>query len=385
MEDLDHMTDHMTEGHLVDDHGDELEGEDLLSPHHIVTLKSVGILVMMGLTTLFCILPYKTYSCEHRQRLISFANCFGGGVLFGTIFLHLIPEVSLQVNQYLEETGTEMPIPLAETLQVLGFCLILFLETLFDQISVRKLKRGILAEDCEKCEAKHNNLHASEKITTEQCNNQATQMDSTETVMIPADKNALLLVSNTMPKRCMVEKRSNLVLLLASLFTHSVFEGGAVGVETKAETVLGLMGAVLIHKCAIALTLGSRLVTQEVRFKTGCVYAVILSIGTPLGIVVGVAVESKLTGSTLLIVTAVIQALGTGIFLYITFAEILFPELKNKVDMGYKISCICLGILIIGCASLLHNHAGHDHGGGHAEHADLLHHDDHDDFGVHHD
>ena len=68
------------------------------------------------------------------------------------------------------------------------------------------------------------------------------------------------------------------------------------------------------------------------------------------------------------------QALGTGIFLYITFAEILFPELKNKRDMRYKIPCICFGILIIGLASLLHTHS---HG---VEHHD----EDHlDDLGTH--
>ena len=53
----------------------------------------------------------------------------------------------------------------------------------------------------------------------------------------------------------------------------------------------------------------SRLVTQDVNFKQGCVYAVLLSIGTPIGIVLGVAVEAQLTGTKLLIVTAVIQVM----------------------------------------------------------------------------
>ena len=53
----------------------------------------------------------------------------------------------------------------------------------------------------------------------------------------------------------------------------------------------------------------SRLVTQDVKFKQGCVYAVILSVGTPIGIVLGVAVEAQLTGPTLLLVTAVIQVI----------------------------------------------------------------------------
>lgn len=59
-----------------------------------------------------------------------------------------------------------------QLLQVLGFCLILFLETLFDQLSVRKLKKGVLAEDCEKCELKHMEIHMAENVSPEQCNNQ---------------------------------------------------------------------------------------------------------------------------------------------------------------------------------------------------------------------
>lgn len=75
-----------------------------------------------------------------------------------------------------------------------------------------------------------------------------------------------------------------------------------------------------------------------------------------------------------------IQAIGTGIFLYITFAEILFPELKNKQDMRYKIPCICIGILIIGLASLLHSHShGGEHNHGADSHLDELElHQDHD-------
>ena len=65
-----------------------------------------------------------------------------------------------------------MSLPATLIFQVLGFCLILFLETLFDQLSVRKLKKGVFAEDCEKCEKKHNDLHMLENISPDQCNNQ---------------------------------------------------------------------------------------------------------------------------------------------------------------------------------------------------------------------
>ena len=78
MEDLDHMTDHMTEGHLVDDHGDELEGEDLLSPHHIVTLKSVGILVMMGSSHYFSSFNISTGKTQPQLLALTLNRGFGG-------------------------------------------------------------------------------------------------------------------------------------------------------------------------------------------------------------------------------------------------------------------------------------------------------------------
>eukprot|EP00116_Pleurobrachia_bachei_P006493 sb/3466755/ len=314
--DDDHLLEDLQNINSSAHHGEEEGGDELLSAHHILTVKCVGIFIMMALTTLFCLLPYKTYSCEHRQRLISFANCFGGGVLFGTIFLHLIPEVSVQMNEYQLMTERTFPIPLAETLEVLGFCLILFLETLFDELSVRKLRKGMYAEDCEKCEENHNNLHVLQNVNPTEC--EASQPADT-TDIIAADKNGLL-VNSKVPKTCVVEKRHNIAILLASLVTHSVFEGGAVGVERETQTLLGLLGAILIHKCAIALTLGSRLVTQKIRFQKGCIYAMMLSLGTPVGIVLGVTVQAKLNGSVLDLVSATIQALGIGIFLYITFA-----------------------------------------------------------------
>ena len=74
----------------------------------------------------------------------------------------------------------------------------------------------------------------------------------------------------------------------------------------------------------------SRLVTQEISFKKGCVYAVILSVGTPIGIVLGVAVEAKLTGTSLLITTAVIQVCVMTRFEYkkiaIVFLKIVRPN-----------------------------------------------------------
>ena len=52
-----------------------------------------GIVVMFILPFLFGLAPLKASKMKNAARFTSIANCFGGGVFFGTCFTHLIPEV----------------------------------------------------------------------------------------------------------------------------------------------------------------------------------------------------------------------------------------------------------------------------------------------------
>ena len=48
---------------------------------------------MFLLPFLFGLAPIKASKLKNAERFTKIANCFGGGVFFGTCFLHLIPEV----------------------------------------------------------------------------------------------------------------------------------------------------------------------------------------------------------------------------------------------------------------------------------------------------
>ena len=108
----------------------------------------MGIIFLVSM--IFGLLPLSVDSNhKHKNRIASLANCFGGGVFFGTCFLHLIPEVKLQISEFIENLMDECgddPIyivilskfPVAEFLECSGFLLILSVEKIAE--SAKKIR-----------------------------------------------------------------------------------------------------------------------------------------------------------------------------------------------------------------------------------------------------
>eukprot|EP00116_Pleurobrachia_bachei_P006517 sb/3466779/ len=84
--------------------GEDDEDDDSASSIKITShlVRTVTIIAVFIVSMLFGLLPLKTLSLKYRSRIASIANCFGGGVFFGTCFMHLIPEVKMQITEYFE-------------------------------------------------------------------------------------------------------------------------------------------------------------------------------------------------------------------------------------------------------------------------------------------
>ena len=130
-----------------DDHGDEDDEDDGDQTSNIV--RAITMVVILVVSMIFGMLPLKTLSLKYRSRIASIANCFGGGVFFGTCFMHLIPEVKLQINgyvKYVEREGilSDEPLeflkklPIPEFLECSGFLLILSVEKIAE--SAKKIR-----------------------------------------------------------------------------------------------------------------------------------------------------------------------------------------------------------------------------------------------------
>lgn len=133
-----------------------------------------------------------------------------------------------------------------------------------------------------------------------------------------------------------------LASLVLALSAHSVFEGLALGLLEDGAKLGGLFLGVAVHETLAAVALGVSVAKASLGMKDAAKLAVTVSLMIPLGIVVGMGIESAqtLAGS---VVSVVLQGLAAGTFLFVTFFEILSRELEDKQDRLLKVLFLILG------------------------------------------
>ena len=115
------------------------------------------------------------------------------------------------------------------------------------------------------------------------------------------------------------------IILMLALSIHSFMEGLAVGVSKKSDALFSLTSAIFAHKAFAGYALGSSMVASGMNRSRHFVLGLTFSISTPVGIVLGVILGS--TGEDYL--TATLQAMVAGTFLYVSIVEIGMKELLS--------------------------------------------------------
>ncbi|XP_029285055.1 zinc transporter ZIP3-like isoform X2 [Cottoperca gobio] len=133
-----------------------------------------------------------------------------------------------------------------------------------------------------------------------------------------------------------------LASLVLALSAHSVFEGLALGLQDDGAKLASLFLGVAVHETLAAVALGVSMAKASLGIKDGAKLGVMVSLMIPLGIVVGLGIESTqtLAGN---VVSVVLQGLAAGTFLFVTFFEILSRELDDKQDRLLKVLFLILG------------------------------------------
>jgi len=346
----------------------------------VIVLFLLGIIKLLsGIAPLFLTKILKRKSDRFLKKFIGTVLCFGGGVLLGTVFMHMLKEVRESMEGavsmgFLPEIAEY---PFSELLICLGFLMILLIES-----AVHKFFGGhnhshfpsqdTLARKVADVETPIRGIDNRGYDSTE-AKESYTSTHSTNSSEVDNKQDGNSILSNL---------RSFLVVVALSV--HSLFEGMAVGLEESNSGVWKLMMAISIHAVPIVFCVGTDMISSGVKKIKIIIYIIFLSINTPLGILIGVIVTIHVEEASAqhIFLIGVLQGLAAGTLLYITFFEVLSRDKLTKYGMSGLVGALAVVLgfsLMAGLeagAGHSHSHGGHDHG------HDLGHHEPH---GLHED
>ncbi|GFY38804.1 zinc transporter ZIP1 [Trichonephila inaurata madagascariensis] len=296
-------------------------------------------------------------SCKARKgKLItSFLIYFGGGVLLGTTFLHLLPEsreafeephdVKPPSNSTGGDDDHHESFPIPEFIVCCGF----FAVYLFEEI-VHFFFGG------------HTHVPSENKAlrsfsTTSGCSSAPMCVEGGLTSSgkhkpSASDVQHVIQSSEGLVQHDSHHEASSFsltgLLTVAALSFHSLFEGFAIGLRPDAMSTWIVFAAVSVHKFVIAFVVGLEVLATGGKNTHVYSYMSVFSLMSPLGMAIAMFTQSNLEESNPLTVS-VLNAIATGTLLYVTFFEILQREEHKDIATWQQLMATSLGFIIL-CA-----------------------------------
>lgn len=315
----------------------------------ILVAKLLGTLGLFGLMLAGVLVPVRLLLVDHDKALryrkgLSLGNSFGGGVFLATCFNALLPAVRDKVGAVLAQLAVSSDYPVAETMMMVGFFLTVFVEQLV--LTFRKEKPAF--------------------ITLETFNaggggggggSEAGSDSEYDTPFIGSASGGGGRHGHHHGHHLSVGELAGaaplrLAGLVLALSAHSVFEGLALGLQDDGAKLGGLFLGVAVHETLAAVALGVSVAKASLGMRDAAKLGVTVSLMIPLGVAVGAGIESAqtLAGG---VVSVVLQGFAAGTFLFVTFFEILTPELDDKRDRLLKVLFLVLGYATLAALVLI--------------------------------
>lgn len=305
-------------------------------------VKLLGLLGLFGLMLAGVLVPVRllliNYNKAHTyRRALSLCNSFGGGVFLATCFNALLPTVRDKVGDVLKQLQISSDYPLAETMMMLGFFLTVFVEQTI--LTFRKEKPSFI--DLETFNAGGSEAGSDSEYDTPFISSAQDSPGGGSGHRSRGHQH-----SHFSPVELAGAGPLRLASLVLALSAHSVFEGLALGLQEDIAKLGSLFLGVAVHETLAAIALGVSVAKASLGMKDAAKLGVMVSLMIPLGIVVGMGIESAqtLAGS---VVSVVLQGLAAGTFLFVTFFEILSRELEDKRDRLLKVLFLILGYTVL--------------------------------------
>lgn len=280
------------------------------------------------------------------QRALSGCLCFGAGVLMATVFLHLLPEARMFVNDAMQGGFLPpTPYPVAELIVCVGFIIIYIIEDVV-HTCVRRSSRGnkdleMKGKKAQDKDARHDNAEEGSKSRKQD------EVDESFQHLMEGHAEHRSEPGGHSHEHGLTQGISLLraVIVVVAFSFHSVMEGLALGLQETSAGVWFLFAALMAHKVFIAFCLGMELLEVGVSLVPFVVSMTIFSLSSPVGGAMGALVLSLSTEETTagVLVPTFLQGISAGTILYVTFCEVLERE-RAKPDGGpVRLVCFIIG------------------------------------------
>lgn len=300
-------------------------------------IKIVVIFCLLCVTLLATLLPFKIgHGGSGRQRILSYCNCFAGGVFLATSLLDLLPMIEEKFRAVFNESGITIVFPVAEFTTCIGFFMVLLLEQIVHTFHERSFLHSHDHYDIKTPLLEEQNEHRDVHIRSDNGDSFSRRQTSHD-----SQKDILR------KKEHQTEGSIRTYILVLALSMHSVFEGLALGLIVEVDRLIQIAVAVMIHKSIIAFAMGVSMVQHKMTLGTVIKAAVIFSIMGPIGISIGIGVldSSSLKSSNL--ASGILQGIANGTFIFVTFFEILQNELARKGNRLLKVLFMIVGYSVV--------------------------------------
>ncbi|CAK9825386.1 Zinc transporter ZIP3 [Anthophora retusa] len=281
-----------------------------------------------------------------QKLLLSCTLCFGGGVIFATSILHMLPETRESMSKY------------AELLFACGFFLLYLVDECVhyfwgndDQHTLHphrydswnnenqldccrshthqvsytpatRTVRGISTSDANTKSPYQTNLAGNGTNIWKSTGYGAVQYSPSAPARYDSEETFLCHGNHSEP--C-ADSNTSLMGLLLALTVHSILEGLAVGLQKATSEVFLFVGAVASHKFVVGFCLGLELAGANSTLLRLIIAIFVFSAGSAVGIGVGMLTFRMDKGWTNVLIP-ILQGLAGGTLLYVTVSEILPRE-----------------------------------------------------------
>lgn len=138
-------------------------------------------------------------------------------------------------------------------------------------------------------------------------------------------------------------------ILALTLIIHALTEGAALGLGPNLSEATMLFIAIIAHKGSASFALATMLLRYTIPLRQAVIAILLFSLMTPLGIFLGVGINSFSLGGHNALVEAMFNAFAAGTFLYIsTLHHVHFHKHAHETQGLVEFFALTFGVVVMG-------------------------------------